>query len=121
MQTEKILVTKGASFHPNGFGMPAGSEILIQAADRNLRIKEVPIHDQCEVEDASTEHLFAHGVKELYDIIALIGYRRPLFALGIPRALLLSFSRWLWLSGRSPSITPPHGSRSCSLWEVRCS
>lgn len=73
-----------------GDGMSAGSEILIQASDRNLAIAEVPINVRYDIEDTSTEHPVKHGVKVLYDIVALVGYRRPLIAFGIPGAAFVS-------------------------------
>lgn len=73
--------------HLNGSGMSAGSEILIQVSDRNLTIAEVPIHVRYDIEETSTEHPVKHGVMVLYDIVALIGYRRPLIAFGIPGAV----------------------------------
>ena len=76
----------------NGSGMSAGSEILIQVADRNLTIAEVPIHVRYDIEETSTEHPVAHGVRVLYDLVALIGYRRPLIAFGVPGAAFVVFS-----------------------------
>jgi glycosyltransferase involved in cell wall biosynthesis len=78
--------------HLNGSGMSAGSEILIQVSDHNLKITEVPIHVRYDIEETSTEHPVAHGVKVLYDLIALIGYRRPLLAFGIPGAVFVGLS-----------------------------
>ena len=78
--------------HLNGSGMSAGSEILIQVSDHNLRITEVPIHVRYDIEDTSTENPFKHGVMVLYNLVTLIGYRRPLIAFGIPGALSVLFS-----------------------------
>ncbi len=73
----------------NGTGMSAGSEILIQISDHNLKIIEVPIHVRYDIEETSTEHPVKHGVKVLYNIVSLIGYRRPLLAFGIPAIILM--------------------------------
>jgi len=84
--------------HLNGSGMSAGSEILIQISDHNLRIAEVPIHVRYDIEETSTEHPVKHGLLVLYDIAALIGYRRPLLAFGIPGAscVILAMALGFW-------------------------
>jgi len=74
--------------NPSCEGMSAGSEILIQASDRKLRIAEVPIDVRYDIENTSTIHPLKHGVSVLSKIIALISYRRPLPAFGIPGFIL---------------------------------
>jgi glycosyltransferase involved in cell wall biosynthesis len=76
--------------HLIGDGMSAGSEILIQVSDRNLVIAEVPINVRYDIEDTSTEHPVKHGIKVLYVIVALVGYRRPLIAFGMPGAAFVA-------------------------------
>jgi glycosyltransferase involved in cell wall biosynthesis len=72
-----------------GKGMSAGSEILIQIADHNLKYVEVPINVRYDVGKTSTYNPISHGVSVLGKIIALISYRRPLPAFGIPGLILL--------------------------------
>lgn len=72
----------------NGQGMSAGSEILIQISDHNLKIAEVPINVRYDIEDTSSENPVKHGVSVLSKIIGLITYRRPLLAFGIPGFLM---------------------------------
>lgn len=72
----------------NGQGMSAGSEILIQISDHNLRIAEVPINVRYDIEDTSSENPVKHGLSVLSKIIGLISYRKPLLAFGIPGFLM---------------------------------
>jgi glycosyltransferase involved in cell wall biosynthesis len=72
-----------------GTGMSAGSEILIQISDNNLKMVEVPITVRYDIEETSTENPVRHGISVLYRIVGLISYRRPLPAFGIPGVLLI--------------------------------
>jgi len=72
----------------NTSGMSAGSEILIQASDANLHISEVPITASYNPSTQSTHNPVSHGIEVLGRIIALISYRRPLPAFGIPGLIL---------------------------------
>jgi glycosyltransferase involved in cell wall biosynthesis len=85
--------------YPNGDGMSAGSEILIQISDHNLRIAEVPINVRYDIEDTSTQNPVKHGLSVLSNIIGLISYRRPLPAFGIPGCILIvsGFLAELWV------------------------
>lgn len=67
-----------------GNGMSAGSEILMQISDHNLKIAEVPINVRYDIKGTSSENPMVHGIGVLYRIIGLISYRRPLPAFGIP-------------------------------------
>jgi len=70
-------------------GMSAGSEILMQIKDHNLKVKEVPITCRYDIEDTSTHNPVLHGVKVLANVITEIEYKRPLFYIGVPGLLLL--------------------------------
>lgn len=72
-----------------GEGMSAGSEILIQISDHNLKIGEIPIHVRYDIGDTSTINPVRHGFGVLSQLINLITYRRPLLAFGIPGILLI--------------------------------
>lgn len=72
----------------NGQGMSAGSEILVQISDNNLRIAEVPINVRYDIEETSTIHPVRHGFSVLSKIVGLISYRRPLLVFGIPGFLM---------------------------------
>jgi len=69
--------------------MSAGSEILIQISDNNLKMVEVPITVRYDIEETSTENPVRHGISVLYRIVGRISYRRPLPAFGIPGVLLI--------------------------------
>jgi len=73
----------------SGTGMSAGSEILIQIKDKNLKIVEVPICVRYDIEETSSQNPLTHGVMVLYNIIGMISYRRPLPAFGIPGFILI--------------------------------
>lgn len=69
-------------------GMAAGSEILLQAKDNNLRIGEVPIHCSYDVERASTQNPVCHGVKTLLKILHDMELRRPLYYFTLPGIIM---------------------------------
>ena len=72
----------------SGTGMSAGSEILLQIKDNNLKVEQVPINVHYDIENTSTQNPVKHGLLVLYKIIGLISYRRPLPAFGIPGSML---------------------------------
>jgi glycosyltransferase involved in cell wall biosynthesis len=73
----------------SGTGMSAGSEILIQINDKNLSIVEVPINVRYDINDTSSQNPVKHGVLVFYNIIGMIGYKRPLPTFGIPGLILV--------------------------------
>jgi hypothetical protein len=75
--------------HISGNGMSAGSEILIQIAEKNLKIAELPINVRYDIEGTSSQNPLAHGVMVIYRLIGMISYRRPLPAFGIPGFILI--------------------------------
>ncbi|WP_333786973.1 glycosyltransferase family 2 protein [Methanomethylovorans sp.] len=68
--------------------MAAGSEILLQIKERNLRIKEVPITCRYDIEDTSTHNPLVHGVEVLASIIREVEYKHPLFYIGVPGMII---------------------------------
>ena len=73
----------------SGNGMSAGSEILIQATENNLKIAELPINVRYDIEETSSQNPLKHGILVIYNLIGLISYRRPLPAFGIPGFILV--------------------------------
>jgi glycosyltransferase involved in cell wall biosynthesis len=69
-----------------GFGIE--SEMITNAADKNLKITEVPISN-IYTRDGSTRHPIRHGIDVLSRIIIMISHRRPLFFFGLAGAILL--------------------------------
>ncbi len=78
------------AIHISGNGMSAGSEILIQVAENNLKITELPIHVRYDIEGSSSQNPVKHGISVIYNLIGLISYRRPLPAFGIPGFILVA-------------------------------
>jgi glycosyltransferase involved in cell wall biosynthesis len=65
-------------------GMSAGSEILLQAKDNNLKVEEVEIHCSYDVENASKQNPVSHGVKVLLILLQDMELRRPLYYFTLP-------------------------------------
>jgi glycosyltransferase involved in cell wall biosynthesis len=70
----------------NGFAVE--SEMITFAADKGLKITEVPISN-IYTKDGSTLHPIRHGIDVLGRIIVMISERRPLFSFGIVGGILL--------------------------------
>jgi glycosyltransferase involved in cell wall biosynthesis len=68
--------------------MSAGSEILIQAAQKHLVINEVPIGVRYDINGSSSKNPFSHAMEILGHIIGVVGYKRPLLSFGIPGIIL---------------------------------
>jgi glycosyltransferase involved in cell wall biosynthesis len=69
-----------------GFGIE--SEMISSAADKKLKITEVPISN-IYTKDGSTLHPIRHGIDVLSRIIVVISHRRPLFFFGLAGGILL--------------------------------
>jgi glycosyltransferase involved in cell wall biosynthesis len=70
----------------NGFAVE--SEMITLAADKSLKITEVPISN-IYTKDGSTLHPIRHGIDVLSRIIVMISERRPLFVFGVAGGVLL--------------------------------
>jgi glycosyltransferase involved in cell wall biosynthesis len=68
----------------NGDGMSAGSEILLQIKDYNLKVEEVEIRCSYDVERASTENPVSHGARVLFNLLQDMEIRRPLYYFTLP-------------------------------------
>jgi glycosyltransferase involved in cell wall biosynthesis len=69
-------------------GFAIESEMITRAADKNLRITEVPISN-IYTKDGSTLNPIRHGIDVLSRIIVMISQRRPLFFFGLAGVILL--------------------------------
>ena len=69
-------------------GMAVSSETIVRAAEKNLKITEVPISNIYTI-DGSTLNPIRHGIDVLSRIIVLISQRRPLFFFGLAGGVLL--------------------------------
>lgn len=72
----------------NGEDMSAGSEILVQAKDHNLKYTEVEIHCRYDLEDCSSQNPFVHGSRVLLQILKEMKFRRPLYYFTVPGMVL---------------------------------
>lgn len=73
----------------NNNDMAAGSEILIQAAEKKLNISEIPVSIRYDIEDTSSKNPIAHGFSVLNSIVGLISQKRPLTFFGLPGVILV--------------------------------
>jgi glycosyltransferase involved in cell wall biosynthesis len=72
-------------FKQNGFSVE--SEMLAEAGNAGLRIKEVDIGVRYDV-DCSTENPIKHGLKVLVNILQDMEFRRPLYYFTVPGMIL---------------------------------
>ncbi|WP_096205737.1 glycosyltransferase family 2 protein [Candidatus Methanoperedens nitratireducens] len=73
----------------NDTDMSAGSEILMQIKDHDLKFKEVEIHCNYDVEDTSSQNPVSHGVKVLVQILRDVELRKPLYYFTVPGIILM--------------------------------
>jgi len=80
-------------------GMGLSAEVLFKAKGNGLRLKEVPIGCLYEGLETSTQHAVTHGISVVMSIIRIVVEERPLFFLGIPGVIFLSFGVFfgLWM------------------------
>jgi glycosyltransferase involved in cell wall biosynthesis len=69
-------------------GFAIESEMITRAADKNLKITEVPISN-IYTKDGSTLNPIRHGIDVLSRIMVMISQRRPLFFFGLAGGVLL--------------------------------
>ena len=69
-------------------GFAIESEMITRAADKNLKITEVPISN-IYTKDGSTLNPVRHGIEVLNRILVMISHRRPLFFFGLAGGILL--------------------------------
>lgn len=70
-------------------GMAVSTEILLRAKEKSLRITEVPIKINYDVERPSTSNPITHGIGVLYSLVQFISLRHPLAFYGLPGVALL--------------------------------
>lgn len=63
--------------------MGAGSEILTQVGDYNLKVVEIPIDVRYDIDNTSSKNPVSHGFGVLGWLISVISERRPLLFFGI--------------------------------------
>ena len=70
-------------------GMPVSSEILLNAKQKNLSIKEVPITVSYDVQRSSSQNPVLHGAGLVFTLMQFISLRHPLASYGIPGVVFL--------------------------------
>jgi glycosyltransferase involved in cell wall biosynthesis len=70
-------------------GMAVSTEILLRAKEKSMRIAEVPITINYDVERSSTHNPISHGIGVLYSLVQFISLRHPLAFYGLPGIILL--------------------------------
>ncbi|OYR55798.1 glycosyltransferase family 2 protein [Halorubrum halodurans] len=78
-------------------GMGVESEMISEAANRELDIEEVPIDVRYEGVDGQTHNPFKHGLGVAVFVTKLIRDRHPLLFFGVPAVVLLGFGGGLLL------------------------
>jgi glycosyltransferase involved in cell wall biosynthesis len=73
-------------------GMQVSTEILLKAKEKNLRIEEVPISVNYDLNRTSTHNPMSHGMKVLLHVIQIVSLRHPLLFYGCPGIILLLIS-----------------------------
>jgi len=75
--------------NPKNKDMAVSAEILLQAMQRNLKFKEVPISCKYNNLDTSTKNPFSHGFEVLANIIRMISEESPMLWIGLPGFILI--------------------------------
>ena len=83
---------------PTEYGMGASTEILLKAKEKGLKIKEIPIKINYDVEKPSTHNPLYHGVDVVLSTVKHLSIRHPLLFYGVPGliALLVATVFWAW-------------------------
>jgi len=78
-------------------GMGIGSEIIIKARTRNLRIAEVPITCLYGGIETSTQNPLAHAANVIISVISVTAEKRPILFFGLPGTIALLVGVYFWL------------------------
>lgn len=90
------------NFDPEGFGIE--SDMLIEAANNNLRILEVEITVRYDV-NTTTANPVIQGVSVLLRVLELMKLNRPLYFYGISGAIILFFGILIYLTINATSLS----------------
>ena len=85
------------SIMPSEQGMGASTEILLKAKERGLKIIEVPIKINYNVEKPSTQNPIYHGLDVILSTVKYMSMRRPLLFYGVPGAISMIISLFFWV------------------------
>ena len=83
---------------PSEQGMGASTEILMKAKEAGLKVKEVPVKVNYDVERPSNLNPFYHGLDVFLSTVKHLSIRHPLLFYGVPGflALVLGAVFWVW-------------------------
>lgn len=83
---------------PTEQGMGTSTEILLKAKEKGLKIMEVPIKINYDVEKPSTHNPLYHGLDVVLSTVKHMSMRHPLLFYGVPGliALLTAIAFWVW-------------------------
>lgn len=73
-------------FHSQGYAVE--QDMIVHCSDQGLRIKEVPISVRYDVPNGHKQGSMKMGLNLLKQVVATIGYKRPLLLFGIPGTIL---------------------------------
>ena len=73
----------------SGNGMSAGSEILLQIKENNLRIKEVAICCNYDLENTSKQDPVTHGLNVIMYLVRVLKERKPLLYFAFPGTVFI--------------------------------
>ncbi len=97
-------------------GMGAGSEILIEAADHDLKISEVPIQVRYDLKGTSSKNPIAHGLSVLHSVVGFVSQKKPMLFFGIPGLIMLDIGVLACFEGAADlrrdgrdAVRPPAG------------
>ena len=83
---------------PTELGMGASTEILLKARENDLKVREIPVKINYDVEKPSTHNPLYHGVDVVLSTIKHMSIRHPLIFYGVPGllAILVAIAFWVW-------------------------
>jgi glycosyltransferase involved in cell wall biosynthesis len=86
------------SIMPTEHGMGASTEILLKAKENKLKIKDVPIKINYNVEEPSAQNPIIHGLDVVLSTVKHMSIRHPLLFYGVPGtiSILISLFFWIW-------------------------
>lgn len=73
-------------FHSTGYAVE--QNMIMHFSERNLKIRETPISVRYDVPNGHKRGSLSMGVGLLADVVAAVGYRRPLLMFGVPGLIL---------------------------------
>lgn len=81
------------NFDSTGYNIE--SDMITYFAEKGLHIKEVPISAIYRGTNGHKHNPVSHGTSVLGNIVALIGYRRPLMVFGISASIMFCFGMFI--------------------------